>query len=90
MNAAEKCKDRGMSLPEFLSRRDQEELLYLLKSTSDDTSIFPVKAVFIGLYGSASKVETNPIFSQDSISLGLKSMTLIHQWTILTNVHTYK
>ena len=56
MNATETCEDKGMSLPEFLSRRDQEELLYLLKSTIEDTSIFPVKALFIGLYGSSSKV----------------------------------
>ena len=49
INAAKTCKRKGMSLPEFLSRRDQEELLYLLKSTS----IFPVKALFIGLYGSS-------------------------------------
>ena len=56
MNATETCEGKGMSLPEFLSRRNQEELLYLLKSTSEDTSIFPVKALFIGLYGSSSKV----------------------------------
>ena len=56
MKAAEICDGKGMSLPEFLSRRDQEELLYLLKSTSKDTRIFPVKALFIGLHGSSDKV----------------------------------
>ena len=48
IEAVKTCKSKGMALPEFLSRRDQEELLYLLKSTSEDTSIFPVKALFIG------------------------------------------
>ena len=52
IEAAKTCKSKGMTLPEFLSRRDQEELLYLLETTS----IFPVKAVFIGLHGSSGQV----------------------------------
>ena len=57
INAAKTCKRKGMSLPDFLSRRGQEELLYLLKSTS----IFPVKALLIGLYGSSGQVCCNHV-----------------------------
>ena len=52
IEAAKLCKRKGMSLPMFLSRRDQEELLYLLKTIN----IFPIKALFIGLHGSFGQV----------------------------------
>ena len=57
------CKDKGMSLPEFFSRRDQDELLYLLKTTSEDTSMFPIKALFIGLHGFFGQVTRRCFFS---------------------------
>ena len=44
--ASQKCKGIGGSLPEFFSREEQEEMLYLLK-VSDD--LYSIEALYIGL-----------------------------------------
>ena len=45
--AHETCKGIGGQLPQFISRKDQEELLNLLKISTD---LFAVEALFIGMY----------------------------------------
>ena len=41
------CEQIGGKLPQIISRKEQEELLHMLKSSTD---IFAVEALFIGLY----------------------------------------
>ena len=50
------CERSGLSLPVFISRQDQEELLYLLKTYS---RVFPIEAVFIGLLNVSGQVKNN-------------------------------
>ena len=42
------CQSVNATLPEFYSRKEQEEFISLIKSGD----IFPIEAVYIGLYGS--------------------------------------
>ena len=57
IKAAKICKRKKMSFPEFFIRRDQEELLNLLKIAN----IFPIKALFIGLKASSGQVSKRDI-----------------------------
>ncbi len=44
-DALQLCTSIGSTLPEFISRKDQEEFVSLLKSSTD---IYPTEAIFIG------------------------------------------
>ena len=46
------CRKANGTLPEFVSRSEQEEFIYIVKSSAD---LFPVEAVFIGLHSNNYK-----------------------------------
>ena len=58
------CHSINATLPEFYSRKEQEEFIAILKSAD----IFPIEAVYIGLYR-IPKVSTNCLTLQNSSCL---------------------
>ena len=54
--AAQLCRRVHATLPEFISRKQQEEFLHILKASS---GIFPMEAIFIGLKQKRNKEKVN-------------------------------
>ena len=53
------CKRDDLTLPEFLSRKDQEEFIAVLKNSKH---LFPIEAAYIGLKQDRQEVSHNKIF----------------------------
>ena len=50
------CKDINGTLPEFISREDQEEFIRIVKYSTD---LFPIEGVYIGLKHGMNKHVSN-------------------------------
>ena len=47
------CQDANATLPEFYSRKEQEEFIDIIRSEE----VYPIEAVFIGLYYNTKVIE---------------------------------